>query len=238
MAEIISSDIDELVKLTNTLAIKDTKKHSKPVDTPEDIKLKNILYYKIDISKDDIYALLIANNIIPHKKEDVDKDIDEEIIPFLEKISLLSLNNDDKFIIYNDRIYLLNNEFHITIFYNGGQKLSKPDKDGKTNLDKCNEFDQFTSIDKINVILEKISISPDFITIRVNSCGDIPYYGNPIKHITIAIDKTPDTSVTPHIFKKLKPVDSPSAFEASDRIDIDFDIDTYIIGRIKTVNRS
>ena len=90
------------------------------------------------------------------------------------------------------------------MFYNGGKKLSKPDHSGKTNLTKCIEIDEIIGSD-VNVHIDQLSISQDFITIRVKNLV-APYYGNPIMHITVGISKMPG--------KKLKPVDSPTAFIA------------------------
>jgi hypothetical protein len=128
---------------------------------------------------------------------------------------------------------LLNNEFHITLFYNGG-------KTDKINCDKSDELEKILN-SNIKITLEKITISSDFITIRVVSIrdigdigdiGDVPYYGNPIMHITIGLSKKSG--------KKLQPANSPKAFEApeQERKDILINpLSNSLIGIVKKVTK-
>lgn len=164
----------------------------------------HVLYYTLKLNSKDILDILTSNNIKYYTETD-----DSEIFqPFINDISKIKAN--DNFVIYNECIYLLNNDFHITLLYVGGRKESKPDENKKTNFDKCIELENFLH-SNVQITLEKISISKKFITIRVLSCGDIPYFGNPIMHITIGLKISEE---------KLKPADSPSAFDDVDRTDI------------------
>jgi hypothetical protein len=73
--------------------------------------------------------------------------------------------------------YKVNDEFHITVLYTGCKK------DDRT--DKLNGY-----IDnKYQVKIVKIGITDQFICIGVDIGDDIPYYGNPVKHITFGLNK-------------------------------------------------
>lgn len=164
----------------------------------------HILYYTLKLHSEKIYEILNNNDILIYKKDD-----NLEIFqPHMTEI--LKLKDKDKFVIYNENIYQLNKDFHITLLYVGGKKESNPDENGKTNFDKCIELENFLH-SNIQITLEKISISEKFITIKVLSCENIPYFGNPVMHITIALKISKE---------KLKPADSPSAFDDMDRTEI------------------
>jgi hypothetical protein len=73
-----------------------------------------------------------------------------------------------------------------------------------------NETDTFNGA-KSTIIVNSIAKSDDFIVLGVSSIigedgSNLPYFGNPIKHITIGLNKT----------KKLSPVNSPTAFTAEE----------------------
>jgi hypothetical protein len=179
------------------LLVDDKKQEKKKFTEPDLIKL---LYYSLHLKQSDIFGLLTHLGIKHYQTKEV--DITTELFPkYSEQIG--KFNQDDYFVILSEQIYLLNSEFHITMFYNGGKKLTKPDGNKKTNFDKCAEFDNILGLD-INVKVDQLSISSNFITIRIKELV-APYYGNPIKHITVGVSKMQDT--------KLKPVDSPSAFD-------------------------
>lgn len=93
--------------------------------------------------------------------------------------------------------YKLNEHFHSTLLYVGGKEN-----------DHINELLPFDGA-KCTIIVNSIAKSDDFIVLGVLSIicedgSDLPYFGNPIKHITIGLNKT----------KKLSPVNSPTAFTA------------------------
>jgi hypothetical protein len=95
--------------------------------------------------------------------------------------------------------YKLNEHFHCTLLYVGGKEN-----------DHINELLPFNGA-KCTIIINSIAKSDDFIVLAVSSIidengYDLPYFGNPIKHITIGLKKT----------KKLSPVNSPSAFNLKD----------------------
>ena len=93
------------------------------------------------------------------------------------------------------KLYKLNDYFHITLLYVGGKE--------NADIDKLLPFEGT----KCTIIVNSIAKSDDFIVLGVSSLfdsdgSDLPYYGNPIKHITIGMNKE----------RKLSPVNSPSAF--------------------------
>jgi hypothetical protein len=91
----------------------------------------------------------------------------------------------------------LNEKLHITALYTGG----------KFN-DNASKFDEFIGKD-ITIEVDSFAISSNFIVLGVNNFSyikdeinlDVPYYGNPIKHITYGVKKG------------CKPVNSPTAFK-------------------------
>jgi hypothetical protein len=91
----------------------------------------------------------------------------------------------------------LNEKLHITALYTGGKFH-----------DKASEFDDFIGKD-ITIEVDTFAISSNFIVLGVANFLyvkdeinlDIPYYGNPIKHITYGVKKG------------CKPVNSPTAFK-------------------------
>lgn len=92
-------------------------------------------------------------------------------------------------------LYKLNDYFHSTLLYVGGKE--------NAHIDELLPFEGT----KCTIIVNSIAKSDDFIVLGVSSItdengSDVPYFGNPIKHITIGLNKT----------KKLSPVNSPSAF--------------------------
>jgi hypothetical protein len=189
----------EPVQLSESLdlPVEDQKPEQKKF-TVED--LPNLLYYSLHLKQSDIFALLTNLDIKYYQKKQVDMAADT-FVPFSSQIK--QFEQDDYFVIQGDQIYLLNSAFHITMFYNGGKKLSNPDVTGKTNFTKCTELAEIGDSD-VNVQVDQLSISQDFITIQVKNL-DAPYYGQPIKHITIGISKMPG--------KQLKAANSPTAFE-------------------------
>lgn len=101
----------------------------------------------------------------------------------------------EKFIIYNNTLYSANSEFHITTLFTGG-KVHEKSTDMESQLGH-----------KVLVKINKFGVSGNFITIGIESIkledgADIFYYGNEVKHITIALNKTE---------KKVFPKDSYTA---------------------------
>jgi hypothetical protein len=172
--------------------------------------LPNLLYYSLHLKQSNIFSLLTDLKIMYYQKKQVDMAADTFTV-FSSQIE--QFNQDDYFVIQGEQIYLLNSAFHITMFYNGGKKLSNPVGDEKSNLTKCTELEEIVGSD-VNVQIDQMSISQDFITIRVKNMI-VPYYGNPIKHITVGISKMPG--------KKIKPVDSPTAFIADNSVHMPID---------------
>ena len=111
--------------------------------------------------------------------------------------------------------YIVNQEFHITLLYIGGREDVRVadfvDLVGK----EC------------TVLIDKIALSDKYCTLGVSSIQineiTIPYFGNPIKHVTIARKDG------------FKPVDSPSSF--TDGVVTVFDKPEQLIGIIKDIKK-
>jgi hypothetical protein len=136
------------------------------------VSFKDILYYSIVVCEESFNSIKTNSDIIKHV-EKMDKDIK------------------------------LNEKLHITALYTGG----------KFN-DNASKFDEFIGKD-ITIIVDTFAISSNFIVLGVANfsyikdeineddviSNNVPYYGNPIKHITYGVKKG------------CKPVNSPTAFK-------------------------
>lgn len=127
----------------------------------------------------------------------------------------------------NKSLYKLNKKFHTTMLYTGGKEDIRA-----LELEKYLEKE-------IEVNLISIGISDKFIVCGIEFIPDaeniklIPYYGNPIKHITIGIKQSELKK------NKLLPKDSPSAFVDGIKIKLDHDIKIKgkIIKECKEINK-
>ena len=133
---------------------------------------KDILYYSIVICEESFNTIKTNPDIIKNT-ENIDKDIK------------------------------LNEKLHITALYTGGKFH-----------DKAVEFDDFIG-KNIEIEVNSYAISSNFIVLGVANfsyvkddknlddviSNNVPYYGNPIKHITYGVKKG------------CKPVNSPTAFK-------------------------
>ena len=184
------------------------------------IKKQKVLYYSVAFDYKDIINLvseILSNNkstlsytciktldsfeLLNGKLSDDDKmNISNQYYTHIDK-----LKSDDKFIIYNDVIYMPNSEFHITTLFTGGKVHDK-----STEMESQLE-------NKALVKINKLGVSNNFITLGIESIKleddtDIFYYGNHIKHITIALNKTG---------KKVLPKDSYTALSDGKFYDLD-----------------
>ena len=120
----------------------------------------------------------------------------------------------------NTNVYKLNSKFHTTMLYTGGKEepkaLDLEDWVGKEVKTLCKSF----------------GISDNFIVCGIEILDkSVPYYGNPIQHITIGLKITDSAKF------KIFPKDSPSAFEKGVKIDLaePFEITGKIIKEVKEV---
>lgn len=132
------------------------------------------------------------------------KEITETFSSFIEK-----LKSGENFMVYDDKLYTLNSEFHITTLFTSGKPHEKSDQ-MEEQIGK-----------KVKVKLNKLAISNNFIVlgveyIRLEDDTDINYYGNLVKHITIGLDKTS---------KKVFPKDSYTALHNGKTFDLDIIIE-------------
>jgi hypothetical protein len=93
------------------------------------------------------------------------------------------LKDGENFIIHDNKLYTANPEFHITTLFTSG----KPH-------DKTPELEDQVG-KPVSIKLNKLAVSNNFIvlgvdTIKFEDDKDIAYYGNSVKHITIALNKT------------------------------------------------
>lgn len=138
-------------------------------------------------------------------------------IPTMDKFEVFidKMEEGTNFIIQGDVLYTANSEFHITTLFTSGK-----------SHEKSSEME--SSVGKKTVIkLNKLAISHNFIVFGVESIKykdgeDVPYYGNPVKHITIALNKTG---------KKVFPKDSYTALTDGIVYDLDYSI-TGVCGKV------
>jgi hypothetical protein len=154
----------------------------------------------IEALDETLKALSIKDNVIKPQVEVSFKDIlYYSIVVSEESFNIIKTNPDIiKHTKKIDEDIKLNEKLHITALYTGGKFH-----------DKASEFDDFIGKD-ITIELDTFAISSNFIVLGVANFSyvkddsisdDVPYYGNPIKHITYGVKKGS------------KPVNSPTAFK-------------------------
>ena len=168
----------------------------------QDFNYKQLLYISLVYSDED-YQRLLENIMIFDPSISIYKKTDSKIIKLFNTIqmpveyfdSLIEkLKNEDMFLIKNDKLYKLNSNIHTTILYTGG----------KNDVRITELQPHFNSI--ININIKSFAISDNFIVAEIEDLNpDIPYYGNPIKHITIGLKCKKSKTF------KLLPMNSPSA---------------------------
>ncbi len=137
---------------------------------------------------------------------DWDNNLNENINENINKV-LKKISSNDNFALTikenNINLYKLNEKFHTTMLYTGGKEEPKA-------------LDLEPWVDKeINVICNSFGISDNFIVCGIEIQNKkLPYYGNPIQHITIGLKITDSPKF------KLLPKDSPTAFEKGIKIEL------------------
>jgi hypothetical protein len=86
-------------------------------------------------------------------------------------------NVEQNTISFDDTTLHLNKEFHITMLYTGGKKDEKADQ-LIPHLDK-----------EVEVSITRIGINDKFICLGVTMDNSIPYHGNKVMHITVAMNR-------------------------------------------------
>jgi hypothetical protein len=156
-----------------------------------------------DVIIDSLKELTIKEDS-SNKKESSDKKEDFTNILYysiqLSEESELEIKNNIEILKHIDSIkdIQINKHFHITALFTGGKF--------DNNAEKFNDF-----LNKnIKIEIKSYSVSNDFIVLSVGDLSttsddiksdNIPYFGNPIKHITYGVKKG------------CKPVNSPTAFK-------------------------
>jgi hypothetical protein len=115
---------------------------------------------------------------IDKMNEDTKKTLDSKYSPHIDKMKA-----SENFIVCDNVFFLANSEFHITTLFTGG-KVHEKSADLESEVGK-----------KVSVKVNKLAVSGNFITMGVESIKfedgtDISYFGNDVKHITIALNKT------------------------------------------------
>ena len=186
-----------------------------------DISKKKVLYYSVIFDNYNEIMNLVRNTLLESGNNlsetyiktlnsfklfegnlaESDKNkVSEKFSTFIDK-----LKQDENFIIYNDKLYTANSEFHITTLFTGGKSNENTDE-LETQHNK-----------KVNVKINKLGVSHNFIVlgveyIKFEDNKDIAYYGNSVKHITIALNKTG---------KKVFPKDSYTALSDGQTYNLD-----------------
>lgn len=182
---------------------------------------KNIItgIYKLE-SKNKIINLLDYTNNDEWNKN-FDSDTNNQINKILDKLTpndnfAISLGIDEG----KTTIYKLNEKIHTTILYTGGKEEHR-----------ALELEPLVG-SKVSLNVNSFGISDNFIVCGIEILDkSIPYYGNPIQHITIGLKKSDSTKF------KLFPKDSPDAFDKGVKIVFDkpFEITGIIIKEVKEV---
>jgi hypothetical protein len=110
--------------------------------------------------------------------EDTKKLLDSKFSAPINKIK-----ECENFIVCSDVLFTANSEFHITTLFTGG-KVHEKSADLESEMGKS-----------VSVKINKLAVSGNFIVAGVESIKfsdgtDVSYFGNEIKHITIALNKT------------------------------------------------
>ena len=173
--------------------------------------------YKLE-TKNKIVNLLDSTNNNEWNKN-LETDTNNQINKILDK-----LIPNDNFAIgikeKNTTIYKLNEKFHTTILYTGGKEEPR-----------VLEFEPLVGSD-VNLNVKSFGISDNFIVCGIEILDkSIPYYGNPIQHITIGLKKSDSAKF------KLFPKDSPTTFDKGVKIVLNepFVITGKIIKEVKDV---
>ena len=144
----------------------------------------------IDILDETLKALSIKDNVKPQVEVSFKDILYYSIVVCDKSFNSIKTNPDIiKHVEILDKDIKLNEKLHITALYTGGKFH-----------DKAIEFAEFIGKD-ITVEVDTYAISSNFIVLGVSNLDNIPYYGNPIKHITYGVKKGS------------KPVNSPTAFK-------------------------
>ena len=144
----------------------------------------------IDILDETLKALSIKDNVKPQVEVSFKDILYYSIVVCDKSFNSIKTNPDIiKHVEKMDKDIKLNEKLHITALYTGGKFH-----------DKAVEFAEFIGKD-ITVEVDTYAISSNFIVLGVSNLDNIPYYGNPIKHITYGVKKGS------------KPVNSPTAFK-------------------------
>ena len=135
--------------------------------------------------------------------EDMKKTLDHKYVSHIDKMKV-----SENFIVYDNILFTANSEFHITTLFTGG-KVHEKSADMDSEVGK-----------KVSVKVNKLAVSGNFITMGIESIKfedetDILYFGNDVKHITIALNKTG---------KKVFPKDSYTALSDGKIYDVDYTI--------------
>lgn len=199
------------------------------------IKYSDILYYELgfsqenydiifnyviknlnDIKKKENYEIIKNNlNDIKNNLNDIKKNENNIIkfadIPDSTKSSKFakSLKESDTFMKLDNAIYTLKDEFHITVLYTGGKQD-----------DRADSLQEYLG-QKFNIQINQIGYNQHFISVGISIIGDLPYYGNDIKHITFGLNN--------FTLKKALPKDSYTALLTDNQNIIHFDSSSGLI---------
>lgn len=219
---------DKISILEDTLSNLNLDKNKEESETNE-LDYSKILYYSLVFNQNEydkilslvydntnifgIYKLKTPEQIesIMEKQNDNGYDVEKDFANIISKLALgdnfAIKYNENKNIVQNKNnfqsqtLFKLNDKFHTTMLYLGGKKDIK-----------ALELEPHVGCE-IKAKIVSIGISNKFIVCGIEFVDKtIPYYGNPIQHITIGLKKTESNKF------KLFPKDSPTAFEEGVKI--------------------
>ncbi len=152
-------------------------------------KIKNnILYTALKLDSDNY------NKLFEHVKKVLEDNYNKDNVELVNKDLYKELKLDNikskNIIKVNNNYYKVNDEFHVTCLFANTKEM------------KDKYFDFYERINsKIELTINNIGVTDEFICCSVSFDKDLPYYGNEVKHITFGLNS----------FKKLQPKNSFNA---------------------------
>lgn len=168
----------------------------------------NILYTALKLDSDNYKKLfdhvkkLLEDKYGENKVELVNQELYKEL-----KLDNVKSKNVLK---VDTNYYKINDEFHVTCLFANTKELK----------DKYFDFyDRIKSNSKVELTVNNIGVTDEFICCAVSFDKDLPYYGNEVRHITFGLNS----------FKKLQPKNSFNALvNNNNMLKTDFKVDAEL----------
>lgn len=162
----------------------------------------SVLYYSLAVPSNDIlqivYKTLLCssttdtkglfvkteNDFSPYFQDELSEDDKNVILKTYEK-NIASLKESSIFLVYDNVFYQVNDKFHVTTLYTGG-KIMEQSEEMEQQVGKS-----------VDITLQKLAVCKNFVVIGIHDDFKSPYYGNPVRHITVALSKSGNKRVLP-----------------------------------------